>query len=325
LHRFMVPKSMANKPEKKEKGRARNFPKQRPTVIPARKPGKPKVHADQLDQLELAGSTQLGEYLKIMICGPKGQQQITIHHPIGYTTLRGDDWVLTPSYEVPELLARADHPEAGARARFIEQQYDERGFAQGLLVQGPGGKFHPVTGKSITQMNADLKTNKFNKPEEYATYVAVVEMLQEIKQKCIAEAPKLDLYETKRGPNRDVPQCAVPALRGKTIDQVSDYFSTLVMAAATQESEPCQPAPEIKKSVKQAFDPATVLGQRYTRALAKARAEVAEDHKINDLPLAVEDQQHAGTHSLAPDKHKVQSAVPATTQKISAVTAVASS
>jgi hypothetical protein len=49
----------------------------------------------------------LGIFGTIVMVGPYGSQQYTIAHPIGYTDLDDDDWVLFSTEEVPAILNRA--------------------------------------------------------------------------------------------------------------------------------------------------------------------------------------------------------------------------
>jgi len=118
----------------------------KPWVPPKAKP-KPKVSPGKVLDLAYGGDSRLPDAFVVLVGGPGGVRSITFHRPIGKTDLAADDWVATPTGEVPDLLARADDPDAGK----IEENRTKARFASavaaGLLASGNGGDYTYPEGK----------------------------------------------------------------------------------------------------------------------------------------------------------------------------------
>ena len=73
-----------------------------------------------------------------MVAGTGGVQSLTFHHPIGVTEVDGEDWVCTPTGDIPSLLARKDDPDEADRKAKRDKHRLDLAVASGLLIKSTG-------------------------------------------------------------------------------------------------------------------------------------------------------------------------------------------
>jgi len=182
-------------------------------------------------------------------------QQVTFHRPIGVTPLRTDQWVATPTAEIPLLLSRRSSEDLNRWERL-------KSAAQraAVLASGTGRKMStgehpkevfvvdgdPDCGATIQMAMAAAKAA--GKPEsawlDYAVpAVRNAEQLfkaalksQEPSQQWLAGNPR-PTHETRGGPLGDRPQVAVEYLDGSTLARAKDLVLTRLFSSPPTEEE----------------------------------------------------------------------------------------
>jgi hypothetical protein len=84
-----------------------------PNVV--RTKAKPKVNPVTGANFEFVNEPRIGDSIVVVLAGPSGVQSFTFHHPIGVTDVDVEDWVCTPTADIPSLLARKDDPDEADR------------------------------------------------------------------------------------------------------------------------------------------------------------------------------------------------------------------
>lgn len=72
---------------------------------------KPKVNPTSGANFEFTGDPRIGDSFVIVIAGPAKNRSLTFHHPLGETDVDDEDWVCTPTEDIPDLLARLKDPD----------------------------------------------------------------------------------------------------------------------------------------------------------------------------------------------------------------------
>jgi len=110
-----------------------------PAVKTVRKPTKVLPTAGL--QSEFQADKRLPDAFTVHVIAAAGGRSLTFHRPVGCTDLEDEDWVLTPSTEVPSLLARAENPHAkrieALRAKARNSVAVKRGLAKQATDDGP--------------------------------------------------------------------------------------------------------------------------------------------------------------------------------------------
>jgi len=202
-------------------------------------------------EISFAANPSLKDAVVVVIATPDGVQQMTIHRPIGVTALSADDWVVTETSDVPNLLARAEHPEQKRveEARSIERRFLAAVAAQGLtvrgtgdqrVVEGPGGldffaalasarRQAKAQAPAGTEVPADAYKRLLPSDEVRAANEAYLTAIGSEAVRTQAEgAIPLPAYETRGGPLADRPQVARVNLKGKTRAQVKDALARVI-------------------------------------------------------------------------------------------------
>lgn len=176
---------------------------------------------------------------------------MTVHRPIGVTQLEDDDWVVSETSDIPNLLARAEHPDA---KRIEEQRSTERRFlaaaaATGLVVSGAGtarsvegpdgSDFFAALAEARRLAKAQAPKGQQPTPDAYKRLLISDEMraaneayLTAISSEAVRTQAEgmfpLPAYETRGGPLADRPQVARPSLKGKSRAQVKDALGRAI-------------------------------------------------------------------------------------------------
>lgn len=117
-----------------------------------------------------AAPQNLGPYAVVVVAGPTGAKQFTLHRPIGITDLAKDDWCVTLTDQVGPTLARAGDPRQGEINQLRAQKRAELAVTAGKLlmeeIDGVKTYFYPnkvgVESRNslLGRAQADLKNEK---------------------------------------------------------------------------------------------------------------------------------------------------------------------
>jgi hypothetical protein len=99
-----------------------------------------KVSPGETQKLNFVAYKPLGEAATIVIGSDKNQIQMTIHRPIGYTTIGPDEWVLSETADIPSFLLKADHPKEKEFNESIYRKAVELAIQQGFLEKSTDGR-----------------------------------------------------------------------------------------------------------------------------------------------------------------------------------------
>lgn len=166
---------------------------------------------------------------------------MTYHRPVGKTDLDDDDWVLTPTGEVPELLARSEDPdEAGIRAKreafrmacAADKKLVSKS-ADGEVLYPSGESRQSVLAKARAEAKDEAQRRKAKVlPNAHLAFLSAERKKEEdalraflSSESTIRAAEKKfpdSQYRTMSGPLADRPQKAVSYLSGKTRPQAED-------------------------------------------------------------------------------------------------------
>jgi len=203
----------------------------------------PKVSPVTGANFGYSNDPRLGETFVVVIAGPSGSKSITYHHPIGKTNLGDDDWVATPTGEVPDLVARREDPgEPSIRSKREEYRF-AAAVAAGLITKDAAtGEYHyPNSGKDrqatlraarAAAKEAAQRGKRKLDPTEYLRQIPLDLKLEEdairafLASDSIVSASREQFpdsgYTTRSGPLQDREQRALGSLKGKTRAQAED-------------------------------------------------------------------------------------------------------
>jgi hypothetical protein len=189
---------------------------------------------------ELAQEPLLGNYLRVFLgtSNDKIRRELTVHRPIGETDLAKDDWVATPSGEVPILLSRRKNPYV-AQISAARQEYLESVLVQeGLLIEDAAGNVTLPCGKSRAAYHAEIKTawaasnppkdQKYDFERELSRSIGEAAREEtEVRNRLTALGPGADTkfvstFRTRSGPNSDQDQVALKWAKGLPLSAVAD-------------------------------------------------------------------------------------------------------
>jgi len=109
----------------------------KPTSVPSanvvRTKAKPKVNPVTGASFEFASEPRVKDSFVVVLAGPGGVQSFTFHHPIGLTDVDDEDWVCTPTGDIPSLLARQVDPDEADRKAKRDKHRLDLALAAGLL------------------------------------------------------------------------------------------------------------------------------------------------------------------------------------------------
>jgi hypothetical protein len=208
----------------------------------------PKWHVGESTlPVEAIQSQSVKGALGIVIALPGHVRSVSIHRPIGQSGLEDDDWVITPTGEVTELLSRQEDPDGKkievARQKFSEEYLIsagcfERNATTGLLHYAG----MPVKSRRdiLKTANAAQKSDpKGSYLEHLPTECAEIEERARILKDSSAFKEELgkaipnSSFITASGPFSDRPQRAAARLKGKTAEQVADIAYRAIFDLST--------------------------------------------------------------------------------------------
>jgi len=171
--------------------------------------------------------------------GQTGDQQWTFHRPIGETSLEQSEWVATPTRDISFLLQRRESEALAAWKRQAELAKRQTVLASQMgRARGPEGQTEIWTFENAPAIQPTIRTctsaaKAAGAPEsawldyaDQAVQVAERSFKEALRTQGIPEAWAKDnprpRYETMGGPLGDVPQKAVPYLKGFSLASAKD-------------------------------------------------------------------------------------------------------
>jgi len=116
---------------------AENKTSSRGAVI--RTKAKPKINPTSGANFEFTNDPRVGDSFVIVISAPSKTRSMTFHHPIGETDVDDEDWVCTPTEDIPDLLARVKDPDEKS-LREKRDGYRMKLASEANLVDKAGGQ-----------------------------------------------------------------------------------------------------------------------------------------------------------------------------------------
>jgi hypothetical protein len=197
----------------------------------------PNLNPTAAASLVFKSDTKVGKYLRIIQGSPSGNTEYILHHPIGVTALRGDQWVLSDPSEVAHLVSRIDDPDAEKRKQDLEELQlhaclklpDVFADADGLLEYTAFTKIGTYSDFRATvkeaKKSAGSKWNRANWLNQSTDERAKIELrLDAIKAKTQVEFERKypNTYQTRGGPRRDQDQVALEWADGLSLEQLQN-------------------------------------------------------------------------------------------------------
>lgn len=203
---------------------------------------KPKISPLTGGNFDFSGDPRIGESFVVVVAGPSGNRSITFHHPIGKTDLDGDNWVVTPTEELPSLVARRDDPhEATIRTNRESFRFAMAVSSELLTKDEETGSIHFPSGMerqpTIAAARAAAKdaAKRIGQPPAPLAYLAHLSAERRIEEDAVraflaspdvirASVKKFpeSTYLTMSGPLQDRSQKAQEYLSGMTRAQAED-------------------------------------------------------------------------------------------------------
>jgi len=153
------------------KANAQKSTKGQPFIRKEKKVVHQKVSPGEIQKLNFTATQPLGEAAVIVIGSDKNQIQMTIHHPIGFTTIGGDEWVLSETADIPSFLLKANHPKEKEFNENLYRKAIEHAITSGFLDRNAEGKLlYPGTHQERSNyLKLRAKYTKFHeKLQEFA-------------------------------------------------------------------------------------------------------------------------------------------------------------
>jgi len=204
-----------------------------------------EIHTDKVNRFDLKTPKSLNGACVVLIVGPGGiTEQLTIHHPIGVTDLKDDDWVMTRTNEIHTLFARKDDPAEANLMIARNKRKNDYLIKQKLLQEKDGKLYYPTDGTKTRNewlADADLKFQAKKKDKQSDRTGTRVDFLDEDHKEAelaIIKCLKTDeaqtyintgegyqSYRTRGGVYDNEDQLAIAALGGKQPHQVVDTLN----------------------------------------------------------------------------------------------------
>jgi len=214
-----------------------------PNTNVVRTKAKPKVNPVSGANFEYVNEPRIGKSFVVVMAGSYGVQSFTFHHPIGVTDVDHEDWVCTPTGDIPSLLSRQDDPDEADRKAKRDKHRLDLAVAAGLLTKtgSEGQLVYPDT--EINRQDALAKARALAKdavkaekgtpsPDLYIRFLHTsVQGPEANLRKFLASKEAIHKaeikfpssgYRTRSGPLADRDQEAVAYLTGKTETQAQD-------------------------------------------------------------------------------------------------------
>lgn len=191
----------------------------------------------------------------VVFVGGEIPSSITYHRPIGVTPLGSDEWVATPTEELPLLLSRAQDPRLKAVQAAYEAHLLNQAVVANHLVRREGVVFLPgnttlsradITAAAEAAAKAKLAAGRNPKAseivEEFPSSVKDQEKVlrtflsSEVAREAARAAHPLPRYETVGGLRGDRKQTGDPRYKGKSQKEVRDMIVRSLFPAGEQRS-----------------------------------------------------------------------------------------
>jgi len=251
-------RGLASKSEVKvEPGKVENSGKASgPNVV--RTKAKPKVNPVTGGNFEFVVESRIGDSFVVVMAGPNGIQSFTFHHPIGVTDVDSEDWVCTPTGDIPSLLARRDDPdEADRKAKRDKHRLDlvvtagllKKSSDDGLLTYpGTGVNRQDAIATARTEAKVAVKAEKGKPtPDLYIRFLPKeVQDAETSIRKLLADAKTIRAaetkfpssgYRTRGGPLADRDQEEVDYLSGKSRPQAYDAVTKRIFGLDSSDDD----------------------------------------------------------------------------------------
>jgi hypothetical protein len=227
-----------------------------PNVV--RTKAKPKVNPVTGANFEFVNESRIGDSFVVVMAGPSGVQSFTFHHPIGVTDVDDEDWVCTPTADIPSLLARRDDPDEADRKAKRDKHRLDLVVTAGLLEKDDddGPLTYPDTGvnrqdalaKARTEAKSAVKAEKGKpSPDLYIRFLPKeVQEAESSVRKLLAEKKTIQAaetkfpasgYRTRGGPLADRDQEEVDYLSGLSRPQASDAVVKRIFGLDTESDD----------------------------------------------------------------------------------------
>lgn len=212
-----------------------------PNVI--RTKAKPKINPVSGANFEYANEPRIGDSFVVVVAAAGAVQSFTFHHPIGKTDVDVDDWVCTPTGDIPSLLARQDDPDEADRKSKRDKYRLDLAVDKGLLKKTSvdGQLVYPDTeinrqdalAKARADAKAAVKAEKGKpSPDLYVRFLdGSIQEKEELIRKFLANKATITRaenqfpsggYRTRGGPLADRDQEEVDYLSGLSRSLASD-------------------------------------------------------------------------------------------------------
>jgi hypothetical protein len=151
-----TPRGLLNQP----RGQGKPFPKAE--KVPQ------KLKPNGLNQLDFKQDPLLNGAWVFVMAGAGGSHSYTVHHPIGVTPLDDDEWVMTPSGDISQLLTNRESPN---RKKIEELRKDfvfSKAIEAKLLLREEDGTIRLPSGterKPVSDFLNKVKGNQEELPE----------------------------------------------------------------------------------------------------------------------------------------------------------------
>jgi hypothetical protein len=196
-------------------------------------------------EVKFSAEAALRESVVVAVVTASGQEQFTVHRPIGVTDLAADEWVVTRTVDVPSLLARAERPdkktvdEERTRALYAAAAGDVQNVTllDGVLLLGG----QPRPGLTRAARQAAVRAAGEGRVPAADAYIShLPEELREVERSLreflssernitrAAEAHPYAPYCTRSGPTAAQDQVAKAAWKGRSLAQVRDALNVLI-------------------------------------------------------------------------------------------------
>jgi len=210
---------------------------------------KPKVNPASGANFEFTNDPRVGDSFVIVIADPARNRQMTFHHPIGVTDVDEEDWVCTPTEDIPDLLNRRKDPdEEGIRSKRdnfrlrlaadagllgVDSQSEEVMYKgtntsrQATVAAARQAAKEAVVGKGKPSADAYLAFIKDESLKKAESSIRLFLVEKETIRKAEKKFPSSG-FRTKSGPLSDRVQSSVEYLEGLSRIEAIDAVTTRI-------------------------------------------------------------------------------------------------
>jgi hypothetical protein len=205
------------------------------------------VYVDHIRATSYHAPPEIGETAVVLVVPASGfPEQFTIHRPIGVTTLKPADWVMTRTSDVSGLLARMKNPNAPLIAQQQARNRTQYLLAKNILQQVGEGIFYPFDGVKtrndyLSEADEALKkAKKAGTAPDKATrdgYLHEQALRIETQIRNVFQTPEgieardrgIDLtFRTRGGILENEEQTAIPGAAGKSLRELHPHLCRMI-------------------------------------------------------------------------------------------------